>query len=237
MKNRFYKHKTMRMVKHIILFLIVFVFQNTIIFSQTKNINPERNKHKTNVIIKTNPLSMIWGSVPLTSEFRIIVESAISRNQSLQIGASYLGKSPVLFAQEKTDSNLVNNHIKFVVYGYRIQLSYKFYLTNNLFYYSAPKGLYVSPLFSYSSANFTDKYLKTFKNYINATYINYNLIFGYQNIIKDKFTYDIFSGAGYRQNKWYDHFSQSYKSLNDDDLYLLKKHLNIIFGFNIGWMF
>jgi len=237
MKNRLYKHKTMIIVKHLILFLIVLVFQNTILFSQIKNEKSKQYKLKNNFIIKTNPLTMIGGSIPLTSEFRIVFESAISRNQSLQIGASYLGKSPILYYYEKNDSSYIKNNIKFVVYGFRIQLSYKFYITNKLFNCYAPKGLYVSPLFSYSSANFTDKYNKTFNNYINATYINYNLIFGYQNTIKDKFVYDLFAGGGYRQNKWYRHVSQSYKSLDDDGLYLLNRNLNIILGFNIGWMF
>ena len=57
-------------------------------------------------VLKTNPLSVLWGSIPLTSEYMVVYEFVTAPQQSSQIGLSYITKSPVLKAFEDTIPDL-----------------------------------------------------------------------------------------------------------------------------------
>src|ERR1035437_4574955 len=58
---------------------------------KTKPINP----HGVTILNKFNPLPILWGPIPLTAEYRYVRETVIAAKQSLMVGISYLGKSPI----------------------------------------------------------------------------------------------------------------------------------------------
>lgn len=185
-----------------------------------------------NFILKTNPFTPIWGQIPYTSEFRIAYEKITSKKQSLQLAISYLGKSTMLSNLERTDSSFIKSNIKLIVRGVRFQLSYKFYLLKN-----APQGLYVAPHFSYATAKFIDSKYKNTDRFVQANYMNYNILVGYQFVINSSLSIDPFFGVGYKENSWLEHYNQQYKTMDDEDQYIIPEPLKIYLGFNIGMAF
>ena len=196
--KQFSNTSTSFIISTTILLIFIIHYPLFIIHSQAQDeeiINPQA----VNTIIKTNPLTILWGSIPLTAEYRVMVEQTSSKNQSDQIGISYLGKSPVLklFEDSTEDSNLL------IVRGFRFQASHKFYI-NKLgdllglpFSEYAPHGLYISPHLSYSTAKFSTKFLNSRDVFIRITHFNVNFLVGYQ-LIHDFWALDFFVGLGYK---------------------------------------
>lgn len=223
-----------------IIILLIFIthYPLFIIHSQAQDeeiINPQA----VNNIIKTNPLAILWGSIPLTAEYRVMIELTSSRNQSNQIGISYLGKSPVLklFEDSIEELNLL------IVRGIRFQASHKFYINKlgdllGLPYSEyAPHGLYISPHLSYSTAKFSTKFLNSQDVFIKGTHFNVNLLAGYQ-LIRDFWALDFFAGLGYKKNTWIEQDQQNSININTSDFgkfYNSPVKLNL--GFNVGVVF
>lgn len=202
--------------------------------------------HKVRTVIKGNPFSILAGVIPFTSEYRLIAEYAVSKNQATQIGFSYLGKSPFL-ALIESGNNIGNNGFdqKLKVRGYRIQASHKFYLSQfgdryNKSNYLAPQGFYISPLISYSSAKIYMQYFQVYDVWIRATHFNANLLVGGQMFL-GKVVIDIFTGIGYKENEWSERLSQTQINyLNLDELGLPPSYsgnFKFSLGFNIGYGF
>jgi len=197
------------------------------------------NPQAVNTVIKTNPLAILWGSIPFTAEYRVMIELTSAKNQSDQIGISYLGKSPVLklFEDSIEDLNLL------IVRGIRFQASHKFYI-NKLgdllglpFSEYAPHGLYISPHLSYSTAKFSTKFFNSRDVFIKGTHFNINLLFGYQ-LIRDFWALDFFAGLGYKKNSWIEHYQQNPAPINTSEFgefYNSPVKLNL--GFNAGLVF
>lgn len=192
------------------------------------------SQKKTRATFKTNPFAMLVGPVILTAEYRLSYETVLSENQSLQIGGSLLGKSFYLKMIEENDSAYKANNIRFVVSGYRFQLTYKYFPGD---IDTAPAGWYIAPHFSYSSAKFTTQQLNLYDEYIKAIYVNYNLIIGYQILISEKLALDMFCGLGYRDNGWHEHYNQTNYPLDASEFMLYNGHLKLILGFNAGVAF
>jgi hypothetical protein len=196
-------------------------------------------------IFKTNFFPILWGAVPLTAEFRLVAEVAVARNQSSQIGISYLGKSPVFKAFE----HLVmgnNSGPDILVQGYRLQLSHKFYLSEILnqsgllsnSYNLAPFGFYLSPHASYATARISTRHLNNYNNFYRGTHINLNMLGGIQLQLFDEFIVDIYGGLGYKKNTWEDVQSGNSSAIDTQEFgYLYNMPLKINFGFNAGLAF
>lgn len=203
-----------------------------------KPISPQR----VNTVIKTNPLPILWGPVPLTAEFRIVREITVATNQSMELGFSYLGKSP-LFSILENGLNQ-NNQVKMYVSGFRLQMAHKFYINEVLekmemsdFDY-APVGFYIAPHISYSSAKFTYKSLNRYDVYIRGTHFNINLLGGYQTLIDDQLAIDFFAGMGYKKNTWTEHSPPN--NIVPVDMGLgsfYNSNVKLILGFNAGITF
>jgi hypothetical protein len=205
-------------------------------------------KHKALTVYKSNPFALLWGSIPFTSEIRIIREDVIAPQQTLQIGISYLAKGPFVRLLEKqmsasTPGGLGNYTI--ILNGFRFQASYKVYLNelfNNLKLTKdmhAPQGLYIAPHISYSQAKFTLKPLLARDIYIEMTHFNCGLHGGFQLVSRKGLALDVFTGLGYKQNVWYEQNGPfNRKQMDISDLgFLYNGPVKLYGGFNVGWSF
>lgn len=190
--------------------------------------NPQEIRH----IIKTNPLPLLWGPIPFTSELRYVQEIPVAPYQSTQIGFSLLGKSIILNALER-GAYQNPNQPQITVRGYRMQFSHRIFLSM-LDY--APEGSYISPNISYASAKFSTRYLNMFDNYIQATHYNFTILGGYQTISYNVVV-DMFAGIGYKRNKIEVHQYNQTIPLDLDEMPFYRSPLKFVLGFNVGWAF
>ncbi len=183
------------------------------------------------LLIKSNPLAILWGPIPFTAEYRIVAEIPTSRTQSTQVGISYLGISPLLRAIENAVKGPSNYQLEFK--GWRIQVAQRYYLISRKQY--APFGFYVSPNFSYSTARLMIKNHQ-YPNY-NFTHFDANVFVGVQVGRNSRFTIDIFGGLGYKKNKVYYHSSINHSTLYDTKDFgnPFNSSKKITIGFNFGW--
>jgi len=212
---------------------------------QTKEILSQ--KHKALTVYKTNPFALLWGSIPLTSEYRIIREDVIASQQSLQIGLSYLSKGPFIKLLEgvrKVNNPTGFGNRKIVFNGFRFQATYKWYL-NDFFNkilntdIHAPQGIYLAPHLSYSQAKLTFEPLVSRQIYIDMIHFNTGLIWGFQLASKKGFAIDMYSGMGYRRNVWYEQngpFSRKQVDLSSFG-FLINGNFKFYAACNIGWSF
>jgi hypothetical protein len=180
--------------------------------------------------IKTNPLAALGGPfwvviVPITGEYKVLFEAAVSEKSSIQVGAGYLGPSVLLNLDELTSDEGDVSGIK--TSGFRAQGMYKYFLSRDL---SAPEGFYVGPHISYASAELKNK--EDAANKIKASKLNINGIFGYQMITSGGFTLDIFTGMGFVKRDW-DIAGEDW----DQEIFKNKASINIPFGFSFGYAF
>lgn len=182
------------------------------VFAQTDTVPKIQNPQRVMTLLKTNPLPILWGPIPLTAEYRFIVEEVIATNQSLQVGFSFLGKSPLLALVEDSSFNGGAPVIKIKVKGFRFQAGWRYYLTNltEMFGFSsgtvyAPEGFYIMPHFSYSSARFTPRIVNPI--HLRISHLNANMLLGTQLFLGDNIAMDIFAGLGYKKNKWVEYYS------------------------------
>jgi hypothetical protein len=212
---------------------------------QTKEILNQ--KHKALTVYKTNPFALLWGSIPFTSEFRLVREDVIAPQQSLQIGLSYLTKGPLIRLLE--DAIKANNpgglgNYKIVFNGFRFQASYKWYLNdlfNNIFNTDthAPQGIYLAPHLSYSQAKFSLKLLAARQIYIDMIHFNTGLLWGIQLASRKGLAIDMYSGMGYRRNVWFEQngpFNRQQIDLSNFGI-LLNGNFKFYAACNIGWSF
>jgi len=191
------------------------------------------NPHGLMVIHKTNPFAILWGPIPLTAEYRYVREMVIAGNQSLLVGVSYLGKSPVFtMFENQGGNNNSQNTPKIRVSGLRFQMGMRWY-TGNIY---APKGFYVGPLVSYSTAKFTTDYYNTYNIYIKATHFNINMLMGVQGVVSNRFTVDLFCGLGYKKNSWEEHYSATkIRNINLKDApFFYNGPVKFTLGLNVG---
>lgn len=144
-------------------------------------------------VIKTNPLPMLGGQIPLTNEYRLVFEMKTGAKQSVQLYGSYMGKSPFLSLVERYSYELDDN-FRLGVSGFRVQAMYKFYLLNKS---EAPEGLYVGPNISFATAKMWDKNYTP--DYVHAYYTSGSIIGGYQ-LIAGHFAFDVYAGLGLKRN-------------------------------------
>lgn len=193
--------------------------------------------------LMTNPLTTLWGTVPLTAEYRLCYLFINSQKQASELSFSYLGRGPLLGILEQ-DSVYQNRDIHFIVRGFRFQAEQKFYipaLSNQLISDGdyAPFGIYIAPHLSYASVKFSSKYFNLYDIYIAVSQFNVNMKAGMQFRILGRFTADFFGGLGYKNNVWAQHYSSTnIQRLDLDEIPgFYKGHLKIMLGFNAGILF
>lgn len=179
-------------------------------------------------VIKTNPLPAIWGQVPLTGEYRLVYERALTEKHAVWLGPAFVGPSQFINI-EKATRDSVNNNTGIAVRGFRIQGGYKYYLAGE----GAPDGLYVGPYLSYNRTRFINK--ENRNEFVEAQFASICGIIGYQLIIEDIVAVDFFTGAGYKNNSWNYRDPQGFFDRNV--LGGGRNHLKLILGFNIGIAF
>jgi len=180
-------------------------------------------------VLKTNPLSMLWGSIPVTAEYMVLYEFVTSPQQASQVGLSYISKSPILKLFEDTvpDLKLLTAN------GVRLQISHRFYLVKSRGF--APRGFYLAPHLSYATVRISTKHYRSRDVYIGVTQFNSNLLIGWQWIYDNNYTFDAFVGWGYKDNFAVEHDAQRTISLNTDDFGAwYTGPLKFSFGFHIG---
>ncbi len=154
-------------------------------------------KDRQKQILKTNLLPMLWGPVVFTSEYRLVGEAPTAPWQSVLVGVSYLGKSPLAnnFMSGQGASMTMRQAKNTAINGWRLQGMYRFYLTHT---WKAPQGFYIGPHASYAYAKAS--MLSNRSQYIKLVYSNINLLAGVQCILFRRIAIDCFSGIGYRSN-------------------------------------
>jgi hypothetical protein len=165
--------------------------------STSSNQNKEKDFKFT---VKINPLAALGGPfwviiVPITGEYKLLLEAKLSKRISFQVAGGYIGPSVLINLNKLTTDSSGVSGIK--TGGYLISGMLKFFLSSDL---PAPKGFYVGPQVSYASAKITDKSASS--NYLGATKLNINADIGYQLITSGGFCLDIFTGIGYVSRKW-----------------------------------
>jgi hypothetical protein len=186
------------------------------------------------IIIKTNPTAILWGPILCTAEYRIMVEVPSSKNQSMQIGISYLGKSPVWAIMENQKKTGVRQD--FIVSGLRVQVANKFYLVKKK--YGSPFGFYIAPQVSYSNAHIAIGKSRAYrKAYYDITQFTANVLAGFQVGRGKRFTADVFAGIGYKKNTWIYHINSFHSKPYDTKDFgaFYNSHIKLTLGINFGW--
>ena len=190
-------------------------------------------------MIKSNPLPIIMGQIPISSEYRIVYETALAHNKSLMLGVSYLGPNVFLLSLLYEPDEVKN----IIITGVRGQIAHKFYLieegysTNNRY----PQGYYLAPHVSYSNVKFTYKFANTYNYNIRFKYFNLSMLMGYQFVYREYLVIDAFFGLGFRYNIIEANAANQSNIYNadlfpwDDDSIL--RYLKPTLGFNFGYVF
>ena len=162
-------------------------------FAQDSLILKNNYPQKIHSIIKFNPISILWGPLYYTGEYRLLSEFTTARHQSTQIGIGYLGKG-ALFRLFEDSLGIVGQ--KMVVRGFRIQASHRFFPSRKRY---SPQGFYISPHVSYAFAKLSPNATLLASNYyIGESSFNINLLVGVQLFIARTVSVDFFGGLGYK---------------------------------------
>jgi hypothetical protein len=180
--------------------------------------------------IKTNPLSALGGPfwvivVPVTGEYKVFFEAAVSNKSSIQIGAGLLGPSVLVNLDDLSSEEGGISGIK--TSGFRFQGFYKIFLSRDL---NAPEGFYIGPHVSYANATIKNKDNPDDKLVGNK--LNIHGVIGYQLITSGGFTLDVYTGMGMVNRKW-DISGTDF----DSDAFKTKTTVSIPFGVSIGYAF
>jgi len=226
------------MKKIVLLFVSVSLFcilcTNKLVFSQDDvTVTYSQGGGKGEVIpqniIKTSLLSPLWFQIPFTGEYRLVYERVVNEKIALYLGVGYVGKSALLIGSSSLTSDSAVQGLGIGIAGFRVHGGGKLYLTD----FPAPKGFYIGPHFSYNTAKFFDKSQPN--DYLKATFINFNVLVGYQFIVGGGFAFDMFSGFGYKINTWVLNIENS--TIFNDELLFDRFGVKFNLGFNLGYAF
>ena len=200
-------------------------------------------------VLSTNPMSMLLSSeiAFFTSEYRLVGEFVTGQKSSLLLGLSYMGMGPILAAAINQDTSMKQggyNSQNFTMTGFRLQLGYRFYFLkkgigpNHESYNPATFGFYIFPRLSYSKAEF---YLTSQKSdRLRIQFYNASLNTGYQFLVGKHLVFDVFVGAGYKNNQILEINGSSTSQMNDPEIeesFLFGSPLKINIGSAIGIAF
>jgi hypothetical protein len=188
-------------------------------------------------VFKTSPTALLYGGVlPFSSEYRIMVEMPSNRTQSEQIAFSIIGKNIIFNQVDKNTPNSLTNRFGFKVSGWRLQYAHKFYLVNRR--HHSPYGFYVAPLISYTTINIaigSNRYLKT--SFYDIRQFNINGIIGVQVGKKNRLTFDVYGGIGYKKNQvFFQSYTYKVAPIDQEEFGdFFNSNVNLVFGINLGF--
>lgn len=209
------------------LLILLFTFGNA--FSQFADLEFKEKKTYGSVI-KISPLQFMWGTVPLTGEYGFSYEYKVGVKSTIEAKAAYVTKGLLFLMIESTMYGPNDPHL--TMNGVRLQADYRFYPLNN----EAPKGLFVAPLFSFATVNFSDEISKQSGYYLKATHFEFAVIAGYQ-FIFGNMALEPHIGVKYRDISWIEKSYQGITVLTKDeiaDIYSLNSPVMPMFGISFG---
>ncbi|MFW6227278.1 MAG: hypothetical protein ACOC31_04165 [Bacteroidota bacterium] len=162
--------------------------------------------HDDYIMIKTNPLTVLWGAVPYSSEYRVTFESNTRMSEYLNIGVAYLGRNIILLDGYSPIQNL--SALRFN--GYKVHFNYRWKISRSR---NLPEGLYLGPHISYAYMKITNRQLQNRNEYAFIEHLHAAMLVGYQAKLFDIFYFDIFAGLGYKNNTWGNHVQNSSRQL------------------------
>jgi hypothetical protein len=154
-------------------------------------------KYKSNLILKTNPLSIVGGPIftrifwfpwPLTSNISITAEKSILNKHSIEGQLVFIYKLWNIIGYTEDSLEVVGD-----ANGIGAQIRYKFYLQKKQ---PSLSGLYISPGIAYSVARFYNKNNRSDHFYMIKT--KPDIILGFQATNKKRLTIDLYGGGGVR---------------------------------------
>ncbi len=172
-------------------------------FSQSlSNPNIVKTPDTKRLYLKVNPMSVLFGPIPLTSEYGLRFEMVVNHRFTYQLGAGYLNKTLIL------QSALVEDTVQsiwddFHFPGVRVQGEVRYYFVKarsgkNLNDYLSPSGLYIALHASYATATFKAKTVTLPKE--EWTNLTVSVLVGAQLIQKESVGIDAYFGLGYKNN-------------------------------------
>ena len=155
-------------------FAFLFLIQSIFAFSQSFGGNTDLNIPDTKrIYMKINPLSVLFGSIPGTSEYGLRFEIVANKRFTYQLGAGYLGNTILYQTNLVTDSaRAILKQYQFP--GIRLQGELRYYflktkMDKSLNNYLSPSGMYIALQSSYSTATFSAK-VSNFQKKIGRTF-------------------------------------------------------------------
>lgn len=197
-------------------------------------------------IIKTNPIAILSGDIPFfSSEFRLVGEFVTGPKTGLVLGASYLGMGLILRSAIEQDSSGTptgESSWDYGFNGYRVQAGFRYYVKNPRLkitdpkFNPAPRGFYLFPLISYSSAKFYQK--SDPDDYIQFIHLNVTMNVGVQFLLGDRMTLDPYIGVGYKKNTVTDRNRTSILDTTElDESFIYGTNIKLNLGLNLGVRF
>lgn len=185
-------------------------------------------KHKPlKINLKTNILSIFKGPFPVTSEYRLTAEIMAGKKHALYFSGAYIGRTIMYGMIQK--QNTLNGQTEIFVSGYRIQGGYKYYIKNKDF---RPDGLFIGPNISYSNAVYHSGNKAIYR--LHAQKFSISALFGFQKIIADIVSIELFGGPGYFHTQWNEFYNGKTTDVSSD---FPKFAFQFTLGFNAGVAF
>ncbi len=181
------------------------------------------------IMIKSNPLTVFWGAVPFSSEYRVTFETNTGIAKYLNVGVAYLAKNIILMDGYTS----VQNASALRFNGYKVHFNYRWKISRNR---NLPEGFYLGPHISYAYMKITNRHSQGQNDYAYMQHFHAALLLGWQSKIFDIFYFDMFAGLGYKNNTWGNHVQHSsQKILSIQGLnYVYENYGKLKAGFSIG---
>jgi hypothetical protein len=194
--------------------------------------------------LKFSPFPIFDGQIDFTGELRVTYERKIAKRQTITIGASYDYPNFILLAIGRSlgggggrrggggygRGGAFNS---FSIEGGRITFGYRYYPLKKQ---QGLKGLFVGPYLSYNAVNIRDKSASA--DYEVVNYFDASAITGYQLVLKNHFSFEIFGGLGYKNN-FVEHYNQEANSIYNDYVPKIQAldNVKIVMQMNFGYAF
>ncbi len=185
--------------------------------------------------LKTNPLAIVFGGVPLGSEYRLAYELMTGSKQSQMISFSAIRITPLIPIYQNQNSG---RDLRFILKGFRFQYMYRYFFRK---WDKAPEGWYTGPVFSYATGRLSIHNYLIRQRYIEFHNGYFCMAIGNQRKLFGRVVSDMFFGLGYKQNRINEHFTsgalQPFKLGDDEFVQYYLSPVKICFGWNIGFLF
>ncbi|MCF8332163.1 MAG: hypothetical protein K9H84_06900 [Bacteroidales bacterium] len=180
-------------------------------------------------MLKFNPLPVLHGHIPMSSEYRLIYETSFGPSHSINFGAAYMGKNTIIPDAILTDyiTDPDNTEAK----GFRLIANYRYIYSKND---CAPSGMYLGPEISFAKMDFEQMQPGDQNNKALVEHFYAILKWGYQGRISGNFYFDLYAGAGYKNNSYSNNLSGTQYKVFEGKSLIYDFPLKLSLGFNMG---